>query len=241
MAAVAAFASLLAVAATAQTERPVDEADETASAVASRQSGLDAGLDDPWAAVEPEFANHESRAVRRRALERASPPLAAKSDKGERRWLRTFGALAGVVGLIVFLAWGYRAMTGGNLPLLGKARRPGLIEVVSKTPLSPRQSLCLVRIGPRLVLIGQSQETLRALDVIDNPDLAASLVGEAAQTRPDSSQAEFTACLEREARRYHQREDGVNETILPEARRIADVRQGVTNTIRRIRRAVTQV
>jgi len=150
------------------------------------------------------------------------------------------GALAGVVGLILLLAWGYRAMAGGNLPLLGKARRPGLIDVVSKTPLSARQSLCLVRIGPRLVLIGQGQETLHALDVIDDADLVAKLAGESARKQAHSVQAEFQDCLEREAVGYHEQEETLDETILPEAHRIADARRGVVNAIRRIRQAVAQ-
>jgi hypothetical protein len=112
--------------------------------------------------------------------------------------------------------------------------------VISKTPLSARQSLCLVRVGPRLVLIGQSHDTLRALDVIDDPELAARLVGESARRRSDSNQAEFCACLEREARGYGSPDDVIDERIAPDARRIANVRRGLTDTIRRIRRAVTQ-
>jgi flagellar biogenesis protein FliO len=146
-----------------------------------------------------------------------------------------------VIGLIVLLAWGYRAVTGGKLTLLNKARRPGLIELVSKTSLSARQSLCLVRIGPRLVLIGQSPDRLRTLDVIDDADLASRLIGEAARERVGSSQAEFHDCLEREAKGYERDAGPLNETMSPEALRVNDVCRGVTDTIQRIRRAVAQV
>jgi flagellar biogenesis protein FliO len=234
MAAVTVFAGMLAVVAAAQTEPPANPANEAPPGAALHQ----AGLDDPWAAVEPKFSARESRPLERRSTERAPSILAGSGEKPERPWARTLGALAGVVGLIVLLAWGYRAMVGGNLPLGGKARRPGLIEVISKTPLSARQSLCLVRIGPRLVLVGQSHETLRALDVIDDADLAARLAGEAARKRPDASQAEFRACLEREAKDYQDGGDSLDETVVPDAQRIAEVRQGVSNAIRRIRRAV---
>ncbi len=236
MAAVIALTSLWAVAAHAQSKDPVGDTDAAQPIVEPNP----AALDDPWSAVEPEFPDRESRPLQRRPTDRKSPVLAGKAEPSKRPTARTLGALAGVVGLIVFLAWGYRAMASGNLSLLGKARRPGLIEVVSKTSLSARQSLCLVRIGPRLVLIGQSPETLRALDVIDDADLAAKLVGEAARKRTGSSQAEFHDCLEREARDYRTNDDAISETITPEAPRIADVRQTLTNTIRRIRRAVAQ-
>ena len=200
-----------------------------------------AQVDDPWSVLDDKLSRKKTgRILSRPGADKAPAVLAARSGTPDRSWTRTIGALAGVVGLIVFLAWGYRAMASGNLSLLGKARRPGLIEVVSKTSLSARQSLCLVRIGPRLVLIGQSPETLRALDVIDDADLAAKLVGEAARKRTGSSQAEFHDCLEREARDYRTNDDSISETITPEAPRIADVRQTLTNTIRRIRRAVAQ-
>ncbi len=232
-----AFASVLVMPATAQPLQPADDIGETDSPAALGQ----AASDDPWSAVEPEFPERTGRTLARRSTQRESPVLADKGESSKHPWARTLGALAGVVGLIVFLAWGYRAMAGRQLSLLGKARRPGLIEVVTKTPLSARQSLCLVRIGPRLVLIGQSQENLRALDVIDDADLAAKLAGDAARRRPGSSQAEFHECLENEAKDYQHREGNIDETILPDARRIADVRQGVADTIRRIRRAVAHV
>lgn len=237
MALLPAFASLLAVVASAQTERPPGDAGESDSDPALQHSTLD----DPWSGLEPDFSNPENRTLQRRSTENASPVLAGKGKGTQRHWARTLGALAGVVGLIVFLAWGYRAMTGGHVSLLGKVKRPGLIEVISKTSLSARQTLCLVRIGPRLVLIGQTHDSLRALDVIDDPDLVAQLAGEAARKRPDSSQKEFQACLERQARGYQDPAEHLDEDIMPDGRRIAGVQQRVTETIQRVRRAVARV
>jgi flagellar biogenesis protein FliO len=231
-----AFVSLTAFAALAQSEAPPQAAEATVS-----PAGQTAGqLDDAWATVEPRLPDGESHPLKRRSNEGAARLLAGNSDSGGRPWLRTLGALAGVIGLIAFLALGYRAMTSGKLSLLAKLRRPGLIEIVSRMPLSARQSLCLVRIGPRLVLIGQSHDTLRALDVIDDADLAARLVGEAAQQRDGSSRAAFRSCLEREAEGYRPAEDDLDETLAPDARRVADVQQGVADTIRRIRQSVAR-
>lgn len=236
MAAVTAFVGLLASAAWAQTSTTSDSAGVAAPIPTTNP----AVFEDPWSAVAPELPEHESPALQRRENPPASPVVAGRSAQSRYSVPRTLGALAGVVGLIVLLAWGYRAMTGGRLNLLSKPRRPGLIELISKTPLSARQSLCLVRVGPRLVLIGQSAENLRTLDVIDDADLAARLIGEAAGKRAGSSQAEFQDCLEREARSYPPDTVALNETISPEAPRLTDVRQGLTDTIQRIRRAVAQ-
>jgi flagellar biogenesis protein FliO len=118
-------------------------------------------------------------------------------------WLRTSLSLGGVVALIVLLAWGYRVVTGGaRLATTFRGRRPGLIEVVARTVLAPRHSLCLVRIGPRLVLLGLSADAIRALDVIDDADLTARLLGQMQRRRADSETAEFARCLTGQARAY---------------------------------------
>ena len=225
MTALLAFAGLLAVSAAAQDDGAPASANAMNSAAGPWRTGSGG---DPWSAVEPTFPDRESR-----TLQRPSPVLAGRSDGDKHSWARTAGALAGVTGLIVLLAWGYRALTGGGLALLGKARRPGLIEVISRTALSGRQALCLVRIGPRLVLIGQTHDTLRALDVIEDADLAAKLSGDAARRRADSSQTEFHGWLEREARSYPSGHEAVDETFTPEAGRIASVQAGVQNAIQR--------
>ncbi|MBU0617190.1 MAG: flagellar biosynthetic protein FliO [Planctomycetes bacterium] len=237
MAAVIALTGLSAVAVQTRAEATPGNANARASLTATSPTALD----DPWSAVAPESPEHGSRTLQRRSGAQTSPLVAGRPAQAQYSVPRTLGALAGVVGLIVLLAWGYRAMTGGRLTLLNKARRPGLIELVSKTSLSARQSLCLVRIGPRLVLIGQSPEHLRTLDVIDDADLAARLIGEAAQKRAGSSQAEFHECLEREAKGYEIEDVALNETISPEALRVADVHLGLTDAIQRIRRVASQV
>lgn len=124
-------------------------------------------------------------------------------------WLRTILSLAFVVALIVLLMWGYRALggTSGRLALLGKARQPHLIEVVSRTPIGPKQALCLVRMGPRLLLVGVGPEQLRTLDVIDDPVLAAKLLGQATTERPDSQTVAFSRALETETTLYDEAEE----------------------------------
>ena len=231
MAAVIVLATVLAATAPGQTETAVRNAGDTTGATAANPPLSD----DPWSAVEPKSPEQQSRTLQRRSTGGTSPLVAGKAEQDGQSMIRTLVALAGVVGLIVLLAWGYRAAAGGRLSLLRKLRRPGLIEVVSKTSLSARQSLCLVRIGPRLVLIGQSPDDLRALDVIDNADLAAKLLGQAAQERAGSSQAEFHDCLEREAKGYQIEDSELDERISPEALQIAGVRQGLRDTIQRIR------
>jgi len=155
-----------------------------------------------------EDAGRPLRRVEHPAEARAVGPRAAQS--GAAGWVRTLGSLAAVLGLIVLLMWGYRAMgsAGTRLGLVGRSRNTHLLEVIARTPLSPRHSVCLVRVGPRLVLIGQGPEALSALDVIDDAALAAQLLGRSVAERDDSHAAEFERCLRDEAAQYTELPDG---------------------------------
>jgi flagellar biogenesis protein FliO len=191
---------------------------------------------DPWSSPDLVAPRLDARPLRRGPEKQSasSPNSAARSANSA---LRTAAALGGVVGLILLLAWGYRAVAGGSgrLPLSLRSKRPALIEVLSRTPLSPRQTLCLVRIGPRLVLLGVSADAVRPLDVIHDPDLTAQLVGQAAQHHADSSTAEFARCLEREARAYPATGDGLDETAAPADEPLRDLKHKLAGTIARLR------
>ncbi len=219
---------------------------ESGRAVPARPASA---LEDAWSVVEPKpaparssktatsSAAADARLLPRSGRHGAGAVLKPRSPQSGTTWMRTIGAMAGVVGLIVFLAWGYRAVAAGNLGLVGRARRPGVIEIVSRTALSPRQSLYLVRVGPRMVLVGQSQEGLRALDVIDDADLTAQLAGQAVSRQAGGSVAAFRECLESEAEEYDEsarprRRGGVRrEPSLDELRR------NVLATIERLRQS----
>lgn len=190
-----------------------------------------------WAEIEPEILTRDFQPVKRTVERReANSEREARPGVGGS-WLRTGGSLAAVVALIVLLAWGYRAVTPGGLPL-ARTRHPGLIEVVSRLGLSPRHALFLVRVGPRLVLCGVSPERISVLDTIDDPDLATRLAGQAAAARPDSSLADFHRCLESAERvsgheedgsAIHSRGAGSGET------RLGAARQSLLEAIQRLR------
>ena len=197
-----------------------------------------AALDDPWAEVQLQIPSTEDKPLARPAAGASSQILSrgAASSTSTSSWVRSTGSLAGVLGLIVLLAWGYRRVAGaGRLTLGGRARRPGLIEVISRTSLSARQSLCLVRVGPRMVLIGVSGDRLSALDVIDDADLTARLAGEQRSQDQAGSGAAFEQLLHVESQGYEP-EPALAEAA-PEAARLSDVRDQLSKTIQRIKRA----
>ncbi len=135
-----------------------------------------------------------------------------------------------MVALIVLLAWGYRRAAG--LPAgLARGRNLGLVEVVSRAALTPRTSVWLVRVGPRLVLVGGGADGLRPLDVISDAGVVANLLGEAAQRRADSSVAAFQAALDDETRSYGPKQDPAQVADVP---RLDSVRTKLARTLERL-------
>lgn len=88
--------------------------------------------------------------------------------------LRVVLSLSGVVILILALRW----IAHKIFPTAGIGRATRAIQVLSRTPLGPRQQLILVQIGRRLVLVGDSGTNLSPLCQISNPAEVASLTGE---------------------------------------------------------------
>ena len=178
----------------------------------------------------------------RAAGKAVTPPATRAGESAERVWIRPTLALGSVVVLIVLLTWGYRGVMAGRLPFVKRARHTALIQVVGRATLSPRQSVCLVRTGPRLVLVGLSNGSMSALDVIDDPELTARLCGEAAAGQPDSHSAQFQRCLEVEAGEYDRggapAEKSVAESGVDADAKIIQLKQKLAGTIERIRERV---
>lgn len=174
-----------------------------------------ASHEEVWASVEPAEPNPSSARpdpgsaatnVDDRPLSRGnkSKRISASSTgttPSASQWPRTILATLGVGALIVLLAWGYRAATTGPLAGLGRPRSPGAVQLICRQALSPRQSVCLLRVGPRMVLIGLSPDRMTALDVITDADTVASLSANA-NAGAGRTEPQFQRELEREAAAY---------------------------------------
>lgn len=151
-------------------------------------------------------------------------------------WLRTIGSLACVVGLIVLLAWGYRVVAerGVGLPL-ARQRQAGLVEVLSRTSLSPRHSVTLLRVGARLVLVGQSRDGLARIDAFEDADFAARAAGQAATAGAAGRSAEFRSSLAGAEKDLAEAEAELDEAALPAEGRLAELRDALTTATQRLR------
>jgi flagellar biogenesis protein FliO len=192
--------------------------------------------EDPWSSPEIAAPRMDARPLARARETKNKAGVGASPSPSQNSWLRTTAALGGVVALIILLGWGYRVMAGhgGRLNLAARGKHPSLIEVIARTALSPRQSLCLVRLGPRLVLLGLTSDAVRTLDVIQDADLTAQLLGQAAQRRSDSSTAEFAHCLEREAQSYDAQPEAKTAPTA-DSQRLTGVKQRLAETLQRLR------
>jgi flagellar biosynthetic protein FliO len=130
-------------------------------------------------------------------------------------WLRSKSVpwyRSGLVSLAVVLA----AIAGVSLLLRRlvpsvRAMNGGAIEVLGRNHLAPKQSLTLVRVGRRIVLVGVTPERLSTLCVIDDPEEVAELVGSAAGERASSEASGFDRALGQAAGDFDDPEAQVEE------------------------------
>ena len=87
---------------------------------------------------------------------------------------RVLGALAIVLGIIFALRWVLRRTLQPGMV----AGATGAVQVLSRSPLSPRQHLLLLRVGRRLIVAADCNGQLSSLSEITDPDEVAALVGQ---------------------------------------------------------------
>ena len=89
-------------------------------------------------------------------------------------YARGLAALGIVLGLIFVLRWFGRRI----FPATTGRSRNRAVEVISRSPLSPKQQVMLLRVGQRLIVVGDSGSQMSPLCQITDPDEVAALVGQ---------------------------------------------------------------
>jgi flagellar biogenesis protein FliO len=87
---------------------------------------------------------------------------------------RVLTALGIVIGLILALRWLGRFF----FPATTGRARSRAVEVLARSPLSPKQQVMLLRVGQRLLVVGDSGSQMSPLCQITDPDEVAALVGQ---------------------------------------------------------------
>lgn len=178
-----------------------------------------------------------------RPLGGASPPAAPQRAVGRTPpvgpadladWAgRTLLPLLLVVGLIILAAAAFRklsGMGGGLGAALGPAGRApsGLLSVLARYPLCGGQTLVLLRIDRRVLLIAQTAGSvfrgrpgsMRTLCEISDPEEVATILQRAEDEQGESMAARFRSLLGRYERQHEPFEAPQTLECSPDARRV---------------------
>ncbi len=134
-----------------------------------------------------------------------------------------FGALAVVVGLILVLARLFRR----HAPNFSQSLPQEALEILGRRHVDPRQTILLVRIGARILVVGSSASGLNPLGQIDDPvevDLLAGLCRRGSQAGAWSTSFFRLLKGETKTRPGTNSVRNVPQSTLPSARSVTDFR-----------------
>ena len=101
------------------------------------------------------------------------------------------GSLAVVLGLFLVVVWFSRRFSPAGSALLPKE----VVELLGRTPLGSRQSMQLVRVGQKLLLVSLSPAGAETLTEITDPVEVEHLAALCRRGKPDSATASFNQIL----------------------------------------------
>jgi flagellar biogenesis protein FliO len=111
---------------------------------------------------------------------------------------RVIAAMGIVIGLIFLLRWCGRFV----FPAAVRRGSSRAIEVISRAALSPRQQVMLIRVGRRLIVVGDSGSQMNPLCEITDPDEMAALVGQLQGEKTVVSGSAFGSLFKRSRGRF---------------------------------------
>jgi flagellar biogenesis protein FliO len=169
--------TLMARAGNAQTSRPTRSAADSGSVTAGDAAPANAGV----VIRRPSDASPTTRQA-----------AATKSAVGFDTQ-RVLLSLVIVLALIFVLRYLSQRMFGKTVA--GRSSRA--VQVLSRNVISPKQQLLVVRVGRRLVVVGDSGQQMNALCEITDPDEMAALIGQLHEERRESGGNPFGAIFGR--------------------------------------------
>ena len=178
--------------------------------------------------------------VRRGATTQAASTSATAGGSGNVFDSTRIGFALLIVLIAIYVShrvWKKLGMPGGS------GRGAGALQVVSRLSISPKQQILLVRVGKRLVLIGNSTTQMNPLCEITDPDEAALLLGEVATQREESSSVTFNTVLGSEEKRFEEETEAgaaEEETETEENEALATTRAELSGLAEKVRNLSNQ-
>ncbi len=169
----------------------------------------------------------KARPIKRRAA--SDRPRAIKQNKAVGvEWYRNgFVALGAVLLLIAIVAWGLKRL-GPKGQLGGSA-----IRILSRSHLSPKQSLALIRVSDRVMLVGITPDRISHLTTFDDP------VGVDVMTASTSGNAvpreSFGGLLDSESRLFEVDNDVEEQVSNADLGTVRQTRRNLKNLLGRVK------
>ena len=137
-----------------------------------------------------------------------SPDTQVNADSAEPQWwLRTLAALGAVIGLILLLR---AVMSKASGRPVATTASP-VFEVLTRTSIAPRNHLLLIRLGQRILVVGQSPAGLHTLANMDDGEEGAELLRTITAAGERSATSGFAQLFKRFNSEYRQEQRVADE------------------------------
>ncbi len=180
-----------------------------------------------------------SELLERQPLGKVSQPQEqdSTSERNDPLWrpgwlLNTITALGAVLAVIILLRVVLGRFTGAG----GVVQSSPLLEVLSRVTVAPRSQVVLMRMGSRILVVGESAGGLRTLAQITEPDEIAQVLASVASDRPNSISRGFQQLVTRFNGEYEERDSHALEGGDTTEHHIDRARDQVSSLLARVRR-----
>ncbi|MEO1237479.1 MAG: flagellar biosynthetic protein FliO [Planctomycetota bacterium] len=144
--------------------------------------------------------------------------------------LSTLAALGVVIGLIFATRWAFAKLGGQTI-----ARPTPAVEVLSRTAVAPKNQVLLLRVGQRVLVVGDSSSGLRTLADLDDPEEVAGLL----QSVTAGSERSLSGGFNQLVARFNGEYDGEARTKVeggdPDEFRLDRTRDSLSGLVSRLR------
>jgi flagellar biogenesis protein FliO len=139
----------------------------------------------------------------------STPTPLISSDSGV---LRVLGALGVVLGCIFLVRWTGKKILG----LQNAGSGGGVVQILCRTPVSPRQQLMLIQIGRKMILVANCGTSMNALCEITDPDEVAALAGQLQERRRTSATSAFLSLFGKAGAKFEAQAEPIAGETTPE-------------------------
>ncbi len=173
-----------------------------------------------------------------RSSEKSSAGALHKNDKPSGSLMSFALPLAAVLALILIIVWAAKKY----LPNVRRLTGSTAMKVVARTHLSPRQSIAVVRLGRRLLVVGQTADNLTPLGVVEDPEEVSELLGEIESGKTNSAVGNFKRVFQKTDEEFAAADEAAGgEPADGEIERVRTELESLTRKVREVTGKTNQV